>query len=263
MSNINRDLIYACMDRNIPEVERLLNNGANINFVLKNFDTPLSVAIESNNIELLDILLGYGVDVYINLRGYNNMLFFAVEHIYTGSSQDEIIQRAEIVKKLCTEEPRLLNTRNVKGETPLENSILSSYPEITKALLECGSQITDSAIRYAKRNRISKKVIDEFLQERRRKRNVKLMRPILRKAGLGEPESNIISDEFFSKKEAEIPEKIYQRPGLPEAEILDNLLLDDDDDDNEGGGGNAGGSKSRKRRKPQKVKKSRKRRKTL
>jgi hypothetical protein len=249
------------MDRNIPEVERLLNNGANINFVLKNYDTPLSVAIESKNIELLNILLGYGVDLYINFRSYNNMLFFAVEHIYAGHSPDEVSTRAEIVKKLCTEDPRLLNTRNVEGETPLERSILNSYPEITKVLLECGSQITDTAIQYAKRYYLPKKTMDEFLQERRRKRNVKLMRPILRKAGLGEPESNIISDEFFSKKEAEIPEKIYQRPGLPEAEIPDNLLLDDDD--NEGGGGNAGGSKSRKRRKPHKVKKSRKRRKTL
>ncbi len=261
MSNINRDLVYACMDRNIAEVERLISKGANINFVLDNNYSPLSVAIESNNNPLVDILLEHGADVYRNHHGYNNMLFFAVEHIYTGSSHNEIIERAEIVKKLCKKEPELLNTRNVKGETPLENSILSSYPEITKALLESGSKISDRAIRYAKTNRGAKKMVDEFLKERRRKRDVKLMRPILKKAGLGEAETNIISEEFFPKKEAEIPEKIYQRPRLPEVEIPDDFFQDD-----EGGGGNVGGSKIRKnskRRKPHKNKKSYKRRKLV
>lgn len=62
-------LINMCIEGNIEYVEKLIKNGADINYETKDGWTPLSYAIFSQKANLVEVLIQNGADVNYEIKG--------------------------------------------------------------------------------------------------------------------------------------------------------------------------------------------------
>lgn len=58
----NEELLNQVFESNLDKIKELLNEGANINYIDKNMDSPLLIAISNNNYDLVKFLLENGAN---------------------------------------------------------------------------------------------------------------------------------------------------------------------------------------------------------
>ena len=56
-------LQYAIKENNIPKIEQLLQEGADINFIGENMVSHLKLAVREGNVEILRFLIDRGADI--------------------------------------------------------------------------------------------------------------------------------------------------------------------------------------------------------
>ena len=62
MKNINEELLEAVFNKNISKIEKLLKQGANINYIDSKRDNALLISIRNNNFDMVKYLLENGAN---------------------------------------------------------------------------------------------------------------------------------------------------------------------------------------------------------
>jgi len=76
-SRLNRDLLESASDGDIPEILRLLSQGADANAQVRGDGTPLIAAAREGHIDAVKLLLERGADVNLGIEGDGNPLIMA------------------------------------------------------------------------------------------------------------------------------------------------------------------------------------------
>ena len=123
-------LVNAARNGNINTVRKLLNNGVNVNEPNKHGETPLYLASERGNTEMVKALLdspGINVDKADSNR-------YTPLHVATRKSFSKIV-------KMLLEAGADINKTNVFGYTPLYHASYNGNAKIVKILLEAGADV--------------------------------------------------------------------------------------------------------------------------
>jgi ankyrin repeat protein len=125
---LNAQLIEQCRVGSVDVVRRLLDDKADINAVVGEY-SPLLLAVEANNKELLIVLLHAGADVSRVFSRQMTILMIAAQCGYL-----------EIVHCLLQHQPAaLLDTRDKYGCTALYVAIQADKPDAASTLMDAGA----------------------------------------------------------------------------------------------------------------------------
>jgi ankyrin repeat protein len=124
-------LIQQCKAGNITAVERLLDENADVNAAIFG-SSPLLAAIETNNLDLLDVLLEAGVDIATFTRQSRTALMVATEEGHLDA-----------VNWLLQHQPAsLLNARDEHGRTAMYLAIQKDHVDIVSTLYAAGADMS-------------------------------------------------------------------------------------------------------------------------
>jgi ankyrin repeat protein len=207
------DLVFAVKLGDVVEINRLLDNGADVNSQNKNGITPLIAAAFYGNLEVAKILLARGA--VVNMYGASDdpalvaaimqdqkrMADFLINNgadvnikLRDGTSplHVAVLQGSTDMVALLIEDGADINAKDKDGQTPLDDSVISQNQDMVKLLVAKGAEINaqdkayiDSAgLVNTPTNVVIKKVATA---KKRRHRH----RPELRKAKLEFPAKNM------------------------------------------------------------------------
>lgn len=125
-------------DNDISIMKLLLNKGANINPNFSNSNTALSIAIESNKIDKLKILLTYNPNINSKKRQISYLMLAVVNKNYEITKL--LINSGADVNYLYS---------NYSKYTALHYSLIHNSPDISKLLIESGADINISKVSYS------------------------------------------------------------------------------------------------------------------
>jgi ankyrin repeat protein len=127
---LSTKLIQQCKARNITAVRRLIAENADVNAPILD-SSPLLAAIETNNVDLLEVLRQAGADI----AGF-------AHHHRTALMVAALEGHVEVVQWLLHHEPvALLDARDDLGCTALILAVQSSNIEVALALLGAGANV--------------------------------------------------------------------------------------------------------------------------
>jgi ankyrin repeat protein len=165
MSRIDRELIWAARENNLPEVSRLLSVGADVNAKDYHENTPLHWACYKGHVQVFNELLEHGADIEAKNRYGWTSLHYAVS-----------INHLAIVNELLSRGANT-ETQHNSGKTPLHTAATHYNLVIVKALLSGGANIlaadnqgrlpSDRAVRYG-RSAVAKYLLQELYATTRR-----------------------------------------------------------------------------------------------
>lgn len=157
-------LDIAILSQDFDEVNKLIDEGADINDAQNNLMTPLLWAVSTNNIYMCRLLLSRGANVNLkNRNSYITPLLMAIEKNYaeickllieSGADLDmdndseitPLILAAKLnnieMCKLLIEAGADFDKKDKSGNTPLFFAIKNNNVEIFQKLLECNANIT-------------------------------------------------------------------------------------------------------------------------
>ncbi|WP_434132800.1 ankyrin repeat domain-containing protein [Sporomusa sphaeroides] len=117
-------LLQSVRNKNISMVKTALDNGADINYVARGFDTALSIAILQSNVEMVQFLLKQGADPNVN---YKNGQGIKNTHFILAISRGN----QNIIQQLINAGVDI-NATSEYGQTPLMTSA-SNPPDVQLA----------------------------------------------------------------------------------------------------------------------------------
>ena len=146
---------------NTPEVASLLLEAANnINQQDKEGRSALTLAVENNKIEMIDLLLSKGADTQVLDREGNTLYHYAVKRA-----------DVKILERLASSPSLNINQKNAEGLTPLHKAVmLGKNLEVVQFLLSKGAnkQLTtdlgETAYDLAQENEVLKEMNIDFLK---------------------------------------------------------------------------------------------------
>ena len=124
------ELMQAAEAGRIDRMSRCLENGAEINWVSVNGQTPLTAASRNGHIEAVRFLVEHGADPFLCGSDGTTAL--------TAASRS---RNFELVKYLLEELRLDVNARDHLGWTPLYCAVLDNQPELVKYYLDHGADI--------------------------------------------------------------------------------------------------------------------------
>jgi ankyrin repeat protein len=133
-----KEVLKAVESGNVGEIKRLIDTGASVNFGFDRDDlanvTPLMIAAQKGNVEIIDLLLKAGADVKAKDRhfmpgegGAETALFYAVRGGHEKAIRALVRARSNLNAKAC-------------GSTPLSVAISGKNIPIAKLLIELGAK---------------------------------------------------------------------------------------------------------------------------
>lgn len=130
LTNTNLDLIKEVKNNNISKVEKLLQNGANVNAKDNDGYTVLLMAVIFRHTDIVKLLLKHKADINaIETSGYNALMLASVRGYI------------DIVKILLKHNANV-NVKNINnGFTALMLALLNRHIDITKLLLEASADV--------------------------------------------------------------------------------------------------------------------------
>jgi ankyrin repeat protein len=134
-SGVDWDLVTATDYEAIPVIEKLLEDGADINMTLQR--TALHAAAANGNLEIVELLIERGADVNLqDIHGRVPMFVALAEH------------RPEVARRLAEDTDP--NIRTVDGSTLLMAAARAEDVELVRWALDHGTDV--NAIRQGKKN---------------------------------------------------------------------------------------------------------------
>jgi ankyrin repeat protein len=113
-------------------IKMLIENGANVNYINSNGNSPLEYAVKHQNTILSSILIKAGakIDIYNKDKHGNTILHYAVKNIkFKNIVSEWIIKGGNI------------NSQNNYGKIPLWNAVYNNTYEIISMLIENGADV--------------------------------------------------------------------------------------------------------------------------
>jgi ankyrin repeat protein len=144
MNRINRELIEAAKENNVPDVRRLLRAGADTEAKDSDGSTSLIVASRRGHVQVFKELLGHGADVEsttsygwtpLHCACCNGHLVIVIELIGPNNSDGA---STSILGKRKSQRANM-EAKNNKGNTPLHLASCTAHVEIVQALLSGGA----------------------------------------------------------------------------------------------------------------------------
>jgi ankyrin repeat protein len=124
MSRIDRELIRAAYENNLPEVRRLLSVGADVNTFDDDDMTPLHWASNRGHIQVIQVLMEHGADIEKKDYGGDTPLHMASEG-----------DHLPVVKALLSGGADILAANN-DGRLPVHLAVIWRKSEVSKYLLQ-------------------------------------------------------------------------------------------------------------------------------
>lgn len=124
--SLNNQLIIACRTGIIERIEKLLDDGANINGPNESGQTPLIKAVQTQNGDVVKYLLDRGADVNIKHDVYK---YSAIDVATTADVIDVLIKAGANIES------------RFNGMTPLHNAVSDGKNIIASILLNAGANI--------------------------------------------------------------------------------------------------------------------------
>ena len=125
-ASLNRKLFEAIKNGQVDKMRRLIKRGAELNSQNELGQSPLSWAIDKNQIEIVRVLL---TEYNLNSKMINNALFDAV---YLGDID---------IAKLLIENGADINTQKEFSDTPLHKAVREKNFDLVKLLIEYGADV--------------------------------------------------------------------------------------------------------------------------
>lgn len=115
-------------------VDELLKKKADTMIEDINGDTALEYAVRSRNIGVIDLLLAHGADPNHKDQNGSTLLHLAVYSDHMGSHLD-------LIEHLLDINPKMVNIKNVEGQTALHHAIDRQNSEIIEFLVKHGAKV--------------------------------------------------------------------------------------------------------------------------
>lgn len=124
-------LVHAAAGFGHIKILSLLNKyRCDMNAKTTSHKTPLYYAVKNRQLDVIDFLLGIGVDV--------NVLVYPEK--YTALHEAVHLRYMDVVNKLLTVKNLKINIKNTKGESPLVHAVRIHFYEAFESLLEAGAK---------------------------------------------------------------------------------------------------------------------------
>lgn len=124
--SLNNQLIIACRTGIIERIEKLLDDGANINGPNESGQTPLITAVQNQRGRIVKYLLDRGADINIKHGVYK---YSAIDVATTAESVEVLVKAGANIES------------RFNGMTPLHNAVSSGKNIIVETLLYAGANI--------------------------------------------------------------------------------------------------------------------------
>ncbi|KAI4455455.1 ankyrin repeat-containing protein [Holotrichia oblita] len=152
----------AIVNENINTVQMLLESNANVN-ITTGYDSPLTNAVRSANMDILMMLLKHGADANLKCHGHNTPLTAALEEENVDIVQILLENGAKVnyaskdglnpldcaIRRECNDLVSILldhqadvNMKSFENTTPLSSAIKTNNIEIMEMLLDKGADVT-------------------------------------------------------------------------------------------------------------------------
>jgi ankyrin repeat protein len=143
MNAVDRDLIEAARENNLPEVERLLSVGANVNANDRFGKTPLIVASIQGHLQVCQALREHGADIEAKYIQGNTPLHCAChnDHLPVVNellSPNDSNGATSILGKRKRQGANI-EAKDNDGDTPLHNACSRGHLAVVKALVNAGA----------------------------------------------------------------------------------------------------------------------------
>ncbi len=134
----NSYLNYAII-KNYSLVEKMINNGADVNYMGSSETSPLNVAISTNRMKIINFLLQNGANINTRSSSHGSPLENAIR-----------MKNWKLVSKFLEMDLEIYN--NKSGNTPLYNALKKNAPpDLITKLLQKGFLLSKSVIKFALR----------------------------------------------------------------------------------------------------------------
>jgi ankyrin repeat protein len=124
---INRELYYASINNNLPEIRRLVGVGADVSARGPLANTPLTVASERGHSQVVKELLDHGADTEMSIVNGLRALHCACDHGHLAVFKELLDHGAD------------MEAKDNRGNTPLHLAATMDHLAVVKALVIAGA----------------------------------------------------------------------------------------------------------------------------
>ncbi|VDI36056.1 Hypothetical predicted protein [Mytilus galloprovincialis] len=223
MEDLNEKFLSATMYGKVAEVQKYLDEGADLNYMDKTNLTALHKASAFGHIEIVCLLLDRGSDPNKNWLGDSAL------HLAAGRGHVDIV-------RLLIDHGSDLNMKNWDHMTPLHKAVLGVHLNIVKILMDSGSDPSITDVDNKTPHDVVQEIIGESEEMKETKRSIKkLLQEYgeFQKAGLplevqnldkesASVFSGLLQDESYHHYEARI--MLVGEPGIGKTTIARYLV---------------------------------------
>ncbi|WP_264682379.1 MULTISPECIES: ankyrin repeat domain-containing protein [unclassified Wolbachia] len=210
-AKLDKDLIAAAARGSLQTVKNLVEQGANIEAKNKDNKTPLDLARERNNMEMVNFLAQAKLDKDLrvavirgNLQTVKNLIEQGANIETKDKEEWKLLHYAAVrnhimVVKFLVEQGANIETKDEKGRTPLHRAAERGHKEIVEFLVDQGASIET-------KSKDNKTPLD-LARERNHTEIVNLMQAKLDQKLTAVPKENLQTVENLAKQSANVEVK--------------------------------------------------------